>query len=176
MIERVLARLVNRIEQLEAIVNQQDRRLNNMIREGAITDVDPAKGLAKADIGGMKSNWSPWSQRAGAGREWDPVTVGERVLFISPTGEPGNGIIMPGGFSTEFAQNHDQAGVYRRTHGDSYFEIGSGGVNIVAGGTTFSFTSGGFDQQGGGQTHDGKNVGSTHGHVSAPPGPPGPPV
>ncbi|MFC2254880.1 hypothetical protein ACETRX_35160 [Labrys portucalensis] len=30
--------------------------------------------------------------------------------------------------------------------------------------------------EGSGLTHNGKNVGDTHGDVSAPPGPPGPPV
>lgn len=30
--------------------------------------------------------------------------------------------------------------------------------------------------EGSGLTHNGKNVGDIHGHVSAPPGPPGPPV
>jgi phage baseplate assembly protein gpV len=35
---------------------------------------------------------------------------------------------------------------------------------------------GNVDISGANLNHNGKNVGSTHGHVTAPPGPPGPPV
>ena len=54
--------------------------------------------------------------------------------------------------------------------------VADGSLAITVGGVTFRFSGDGFVQSGGRQEHDGKNVGSDHGHVSAPPGPPGPPV
>src|SRR3546814_7953978 len=68
--------------------------------------------------------------------------------------------------------------------GDRVIGRASGGIEIFAassisltvGGVSFTVTSSGVAIQGGTFTHDGKNIGKDHGHVSAPPGVPGPPV
>lgn len=68
--------------------------------------------------------------------------------------------------------------------GDRVIGRASGGIEIVAassisltvGGVSFTVTSDGVAIEGGTFTHDGKNIGKDHGHVSAPPGSPGPPV
>ncbi len=53
-----------------------------------------------------------------------------------------------------------------------------GATSIVAGvgGCTLTISAAGFAFEGGVITHDGVVIDKTHGHVSAPPGPPGPPV
>jgi hypothetical protein len=169
-IQRVFSALINRIEQLEGVVNQQDRRISNMMREGTVTEVDHAKGVAKADIGGFETKEIPWAQRAGEIKEWNPVSVGERILVVNPTGEVGNGIIMPGGFSKEFGQNHDQGAQYRQTIGSATITSSGDGLVIVAGGVTFTFNGSGFTQDGGAVTHDGKNIGKDHKHKEVMPG------
>jgi phage baseplate assembly protein V len=89
---------------LEKRIEQLDRRLNNTVREAKVVEVDASKGIAKVEAHGLKSGWSPWLARAGDIIEWEPPTVGERVLFISPTGEPGQGLILQGGYSNQFPQ------------------------------------------------------------------------
>lgn len=96
-----LARL---IADLERRLEQQDRRINNTIREARVTKVDPDKALAKVEAHGLPSAWSPWLERAGKIRTWSPPAADERVLLISPTGEPGQGFILRGGFSDQFTQ------------------------------------------------------------------------
>lgn len=101
---RIILDLERRIEQL-------DRRVNNTVREARVIEVDPAKGLVKVEAHGLKSGWAPWTERAGAIRTWTPPAVGERVLLVSPTGEPGQGIVFAGGYSDQFkapSENKDE--------------------------------------------------------------------
>ncbi|MGC4411268.1 hypothetical protein D4A92_09410 [Rhizobium rosettiformans] len=68
--------------------------------------------------------------------------------------------------------------------GDRVVGRASGGIEIVAassislkvGDVSFMVTPDGVAIVGGTFTHDGKNIGKDHGHVSAPPGVSGPPV
>ncbi len=119
MIEHAIAQLIGRIEQLEAQLNAQDRRINNMFREGSIAEVDYASGTASMNAGGLPTDMSPWLERAGAIRDWTPVTAGERAIFISPSGDPAKGLILPGGYSSQFPQNHNKGGEPTRTVGDT---------------------------------------------------------
>lgn len=95
--------LANIILDLERRIEQLDRRLNNMFREARIVELDGENGLAKVEAHGLKSTWSPWLERAGKFRSWTPPAKDERVVFISPTGEPGQGLILPGGYSSQFS-------------------------------------------------------------------------
>jgi len=175
-----MSALIQAIEELSSKINQLERRMNNMIREGEIADVDYEKGLASMKAGDVEMPMSSWLTRAGAVRDWNPVTKGERAIWFSPTGEPGQGLILPGGFSKNFPQNHNGGAEPRRTIGDYTFTEASGGPTWVAGGITMklssaglqiegggaSFTLGpdGYAQNGGSKTHDGMNVGSSHVH------------
>jgi phage baseplate assembly protein V len=89
---------------LEKRMEQLDRRLNNTVREAKVVEIDADKGLVKVEAHGLKSGWSPWLTRAGDIVEWEPPTVGERVVFVSPTGEPGQGFVLQGGYSDQFKQ------------------------------------------------------------------------
>ncbi|MEE7478425.1 phage baseplate assembly protein V [Methylobacterium hispanicum] len=95
-----------------------DRRLNNMFREARVTKVHAEEGMAEVEADGLPSHKIPWVTRAGTQKEWDPPTEGERVMLFSPTGEPGLGMIMHGGYSSQFPQNHNKAGEHRRSVGD----------------------------------------------------------
>lgn len=87
---------------LERRIEQLDRRLNNTLREARVVEIDADKHLLKVEAHGLKSGWSPWAERAGTITTWTPPAVGERVLFVSPTGEPGQGIVLAGGYSDDF--------------------------------------------------------------------------
>lgn len=73
------------------------RRLENMIRLGTVAAVDHVKALCRVDSGGLLTDWLPWfERRAGQTRTWDPPTVGEQVLVLSPSGEPAGGLVLVG--------------------------------------------------------------------------------
>lgn len=107
-----------RFQELEGQVESMKRRMNNVVREGQVTKLDAAKGLAEVEANGLPSMMVPWVQRAGSRREWDPPAKGERVIMLSPTGDPGQGLILPGGYSDQFKQNHNKEGEYRSTSGE----------------------------------------------------------
>lgn len=168
------------IERLESQINELERRQNNMFREGEIAEVDYEKGTAILKDGDVESPAASWLTRAGAVRDWNPVTVGERAILFSPTGDLERAFILPGGFSEKFQQNHNEGGQPRRTIG-AYsitesaeglkIEVGgttltvtASGMQLEAGGVSFKLTGEGFVQEGGAQMHDEKNVGSSHVH------------
>lgn len=77
------------------------RRLESLIRLGTIAQVDHAKGRVRVKSGGLVSHWLPWlTLRAGTTREWDPPTVDEQCVLLSPSGEPTTGIVLLGLFSS----------------------------------------------------------------------------
>lgn len=60
---------------------------------------------------------------------------------------------------------------------DGRIEIaGASSIKMAVGGCTLTISAAGFAFEGGTITHDGVVIDKTHGHVSAPDGPPGPPV
>lgn len=121
---------------LEKRIEQLDRRLNNTLREAKVVEVDAGKGLAKVEAHGLKSGWSPWLARAGDIIEWEPPTVGERVMFISPTGEPGQGVILQGGYSNQFPQPSTDKG-------ERLIKLGDNIVSMTKDRTILGFKNGG---------------------------------
>lgn len=126
---RAILSLDKRIEQL-------DRRLNNLVREAKVLEVDAEKGLVKVEAHGLKSGWMPWAERAGTVREWAPPAKGERVVVLSPTGEPGQGIVLAGGFSDQFKQPSTDAG-------ERLIQIGDNRVSMTKDRTIVGFPDGG---------------------------------
>jgi len=102
--------LMHRIEELE-------RRLANMVRMGRVVRVDAARGLVKLDVAGLETDWLPWMTQAGEINVFVPPSEGQQMMLISPSGEPGQGWAAPAGFSTQFAQPHNQAGEMKTVHG-----------------------------------------------------------
>lgn len=78
------------------------RRIENMIRIGTIFDVDLIARRVRVKSGGVDTGWLKWrSGRAGATREWNPPTIGEQVMILSPSGEISGGIVIPSIYSDE---------------------------------------------------------------------------
>lgn len=127
-----------------------NRLLENLIRFGTVTEVQHVPPRVKVQTGGMLTTWLPWlAWRAGESREWDPPTVNEQVLLLSPSGQLANGVAVTGLFSDLITANGDRAGLHRRTYADgAVVEYDSVAHHLVAtlpdGGTTELISTGGI--------------------------------
>lgn len=127
-----------------------NRLLENLIRFGTVAEVQHVPPRVKVQTGGMLTTWLPWlAWRAGESREWDPPTVNEQVLLLSPSGQLANGVAVTGLFSDLIPANGDRAGLHRRTYADgAVVEYDSVAHHLVAtlpeGGTTELISSGGI--------------------------------
>ena len=73
------------------------RLISNLIRIGTVFAVDLTARPAKVRVtsGDLESNWLPWLElRAGTTRTWNPLTVGEQVIVLSPDGDPAGGVVL----------------------------------------------------------------------------------
>lgn len=132
------AAINRRFAELEAENERLRLRLDNVVREGRVTKVDPDKGTAEVDMNGLPSSELPISHRSGAIREWNPPSEGERVVVFNPSGEPGLGMVFPGGYSDQFAQPHAKAGESFKTVGDTSVLQTADKVVYKAGDTTIT--------------------------------------
>jgi phage baseplate assembly protein V len=95
------------------------RLIENLVRLGTVDAVQVQPPRVKVKSGNIVTAWRPWlSLRAGADREWDPPTVGEQVVFLSPSGLLAQGIALTGLFSDQIPANGDREGLHRRTYRD----------------------------------------------------------
>ena len=73
------------------------RLINNIVRIGTIAEVDVDHARAKVKAGDNVTGWQPWiSARTGSTLEWNPPTVGEQVILLSPAGDLAQAIIITG--------------------------------------------------------------------------------
>ena len=127
-----------------------NRLLENMIRFGTIAEVQHKPPRVKVKTGGNLTTWLPWmAWRAGADQEWDPPTVNEQVLLLSPSGQMANGVVFTGLFSDTIPANGDRPGLHRRTYRDgAVIEYDSVAHHLNAtlpdGGTTSLTSTGGI--------------------------------
>lgn len=125
------------------------RLIENLIRIGTIADVDPVEARVRVQTGDLLTGWLPWqAARAGADREWDPPTVDEQVVLLSPSGQLANGVAITGLFSDVKPANGDRAKLHRRTYSDgAVIEYDSQAHHLRAqlpgGGTTELISDGG---------------------------------
>lgn len=95
------------------------RLLENLIRFGTIAAVQMDPPRVQVLTGTLTTAWLPWlNPRAGADREWNPPTVGEQVLLLSPSGQLANGVAITGLFSDQIPANGDRDGLRRCTYRD----------------------------------------------------------
>lgn len=163
--------LVARLRDLEAEIEQLRLRLDNMVREGRVTKVLPDKGKVEVDMNGLASDELDLSHRSGSQREWDPPAIGERVLVISPTGDPGLGVVLPGGYSDAFPAPHDKAGEYVRSNGATRIhqtadriEISAPTVVLKSGDATVTLTASLLKALVDRVENNGRNIGADHTH------------
>ncbi len=125
------------------------RLIENLIRIGTIAEVDLVKARVRVQTGDLLTGWLPWqTARAGADREWNPPTIAEQVLLLSPSGQLANGVAITGLFSDAHPANGDRAKLHRVTYSDgAVIEYDSQAHHLRAhlpgGGTTELISDGG---------------------------------
>jgi hypothetical protein len=149
----------------------------NSIKVGPIEDVDAVKGY-RIKLGETKGKpfLSPWQPHPESGKSSVPLRKGDIVGIVSPSGDMRQGVMFRAGYSGPRPSPNDDMNANVFEDAGVRVTVADGALSILIAGVTFRFSGDGFVQTGGRQEHDGKNVGSDHGHVSAPPGPSGPPV
>lgn len=139
------------------------RMLENLIRFGVIAAVQMVPPRVKVKTGELTTAWLPWlALRAGSDREWDPPTIDEQVILISPSGQLANGVVITGLPSDRIPANGDRPGLHRRTYADgTVIEYDSVAHHLNAtladGGTTNLISKGGISLVGN-ITHQGDYI------------------
>jgi len=82
-------------------ITELERKLANVLRLGSIEHADYATARVRVRIGPLLTTWLPWlTSRAGGDRSWWAPEIGEQVLVLSPSGDMGQGVVMPALYST----------------------------------------------------------------------------
>ena len=75
---------------------ETERILANMIRLGAVSELDEANARVRVKVGGLTTDWLPWlTSRAGATRTWSAPRPGEQVVVLAPYGDPAQAVVLP---------------------------------------------------------------------------------
>jgi phage baseplate assembly protein V len=95
------------------------RLIENLVRLGTVAAVQVQPPRVRVNTGNITTIWLPWlALRAGTSKEWDPPTVGEQVVLLSPSGVLAQGVALVGLFSDANPANGDREGLHRRTYPD----------------------------------------------------------
>lgn len=142
----MLREVIMRIAEIE-------RRMDNMIRPGPVTDVDTKKKRARIAIGMkdgdiVKSEWIPYGQLAGDYKSHRPPTVGQQMMMFAPNGEHRQALLMPDTWSDQNQSPSDKPDEHVTTYGklkvtekDGYhriendqcaIELSGGSINLKA--------------------------------------------
>lgn len=98
-------------------IAELSRRLENMIRIGTIAEIDHAARRVRVNSGELTTDWLKWrAVRAGSTLTWEPPTIGEQVMILSPSGELANGIVIP----SIYSDAHDAPDSSPNTHVTQY--------------------------------------------------------
>jgi len=101
-----------------------ERRQENLLRVATIFEVDHDAARVRVRDGDFESAPVPWlsHRAAGAAADWDPPRLGERCLVVSPSGDPGNAVALPGLYCDAFPPPSNAPGDTFRQHGDGSVE------------------------------------------------------
>jgi phage baseplate assembly protein gpV len=155
------------------------------MKRGIIRENDAKTGRSRVeflDEDHTISHWLAWNVMATSGSKmFNQPDVGAQVnCLIDANGE--DGIILGGRYSADDApptQNGSLIKIQLQGGADFEYDKASGIMTLHASSLQIIgdlTVNGNVTILGASLTHNGKNVGSTHGHSSSPPGPVGPPV
>lgn len=134
--------LAKAIADLQGQVEQVHRRMNNIFREAKVLEVKD-DGTARVKAANLETGFVPWMEQGGATKTWSPLVAEERVLLVSPGGDPTKAFVMRGGFSNDFEQPSQDLEADVKTYGATKitqtatsirFEVGSSFIELTAGG------------------------------------------
>lgn len=99
--------------------NDNMRLLLNLIRKGTVIAVDHSAELCRVECGDIQTNWIHWlSLAAGETRDWNPPTVHEQVLVLSPGGDMADGVVLRGISSDDIPLPSHSPSTHTRTYPD----------------------------------------------------------
>ena len=134
----------------------QNRRLESVLRFGTVSAVDTARAVCRATSGGLETDWLQWLEPHASDRvrDWNPPSVGEQCVVLSPSGETGAGAILTGLYqnacpapesSQDVTARHWKDGAKNRYDQAAHawlHELPAGGKLVLkVGGTTLEMTS-----------------------------------
>lgn len=138
------------------------RLICNLLRVGAVQEVDHARALVRVKSGNLTSGWLRWVEhRAGTTRSWSPPTVGEQVMLLSPGGDTAAAVALRGIYSDEHPAPSSAAGKHRVQFADGAsveYDQGASALTLSIGGCTQVFSASGTSITGGGVVSDGDQV------------------
>lgn len=80
---------------MSSLSPENERRMNNMVNRGIVTEVDYANAVCRVQIDSLVTDWLPFgSVRMGKVKVWNPPHVGEQVYLISETGELETALVL----------------------------------------------------------------------------------
>ncbi|MCO4053403.1 MAG: hypothetical protein HEQ16_05010 [Bosea sp.] len=176
----------------KAIEGARQRRDETLV-EAVVHERQGAK--LKVEIGQDEKGQpiiSPWlkvpantGKRNGGVSRFSKFGIGEAVLVVSPSGRLGpRSAVMPWvDTDDDPSPGTAEADGEVVAIGNARLEIRDGFARLAVGEASITITQGAItiaaplvQIDGAELKHNAKNVGDSHGHVTAPPGPPGPPV
>lgn len=154
-------------------IQELDRRVQSMVRFGRVKEVNPQRAQVRFEDGAVQtSDWVDW-QEPGSGRvrSWTAPKVGQEVVILSPSGELGQAIAMPGSYNRENrAPSSDPDEHVMAQTDDVRISMKGNAVTFKLGGTTIVMSADGVKITGGKIIHDNVNIGSNHTHKGVEPG------
>lgn len=183
-LDTLLADILRRSAEIE-------RRLDGMVRQGKVTEVDPKAGTVRVRYGGTDdepflSPPIPYAQIAGGLKVHAPPTIGQQMTVLSGSGDFRQGMAVPMTWSDANKSPSDKGDENVLTFGNIRAELRSDELLITVGGFALSlkaegatFTVGGVTHVIGGEgvatrggriEHDEKNIGADHIHGGVLPG------
>lgn len=118
-------------------IEELARLLQNIIRLGTVSQIqydNPPRVRVKT--GELETNWLVWLElRAGSTRTWNPPTIGEQVILLSPGGDLTGAIVLAGANSDQIAapSNDPNVHVVEYPDGATYTYDHAAGQLTVAG-------------------------------------------
>lgn len=168
--------------------NGEEYRQNQQIRRGIVIDRDPKKMKVKVqfeDEDDVVTQWIDAGAKSSTGVSFFHMPGKGDEVWCAMDAKGEAGCIISSKYNAKDAPPADSNDVVAVKWGGGFFTLDtasgavtlktSGPANIEASGDV-KIKAGDIILESNTLTHNGKNIGFDHGHVSAPPGAPGPPV
>lgn len=175
--------LVALVERLLHDIADLKLMVANTVRVGPVADIDPARGYRVAmgvdrDGNEVLSPWLPHPDSGGANADWVPLSKGQIVGVLSPSGDIRQAVLMRAGFGGENKPpSQDPDEVVLLSKGKTRIFATEDGVVIKVGDSRFVVAGPGItlesktvEAKGGALKHDGVDVGKDHAHTRVAPG------
>lgn len=154
------------VEGLIRDVDGLKNRVNGMIREGTVDEVDAKKGYrlhwGEDETGApVLSPWMPHPESGGAFSTWAPLSKGQVAGTLHPAGDPRRGFIIRGGFSGENKPPSEKLDENVFKFGEATARLTKDALEMTIGGAALTFGKDSFKVEMGGATFEMNKDGAT---------------